>query len=194
MTLITWKISITLKIYLKSKTKCRKCLSHNKWTTRYHFSWFQDTKESVNLLLQLADGFVAKGNLHAASIRQWCTAVDKRYKDFSSRMDRYRHKLESKLGVKEQVPVCIQTTFSLLSRYIYITINFIAKFIRKLIPHCPIKSMKAFINLISEICWHSLQEPKEEQRHSDSSLEDKVLNQAPKELTEEKRRSARKRE
>lgn len=110
MTLITWKISITLKIYLKSKTKCRKCLSHNKWTTRYHFSWFQDTKESVNLLLQLADGFVAKGNLHAASIRQWCTAVDKRYKDFSSRMDRYRHKLESKLGVKEQVPVCIQTT------------------------------------------------------------------------------------
>ncbi|XP_052674047.1 kalirin-like isoform X2 [Crassostrea angulata] len=101
----------------------------------------KDTKESVNLLLQLADGFVAKGNLHAASIRQWCTAVDKRYKDFSSRMDRYRHKLESKLGVKEQVP-----------------------------------------------------EPKEEQRHSDSSLEDKVLNQAPKELTEEKRRSARKRE
>lgn len=85
---------------------------------------------------------------------------------------------------------------SLLSRYIYVTINFIAKFSRKLIAHCPIKSifMKAFINLISEICWHSLQEPKEEQRHSDSSLEDKVLNQAPKELTEEKRRSARKRE
>lgn len=38
---------------------------------------------------------------------------------------------------------------SLLSPYIYITINFIAKFIRKLIAHCPIKRifMKAFINL-----------------------------------------------
>ena len=41
-----------------------------------------------------------------------------------------------------------------------------------------------------------LQPTKEEdtQRHSDSSLEEKVFKQAPKELTEEKRRSARRRE
>ena len=46
---------------------------------------------------------MAKGNIHANSIRQWCDAVDKRYKDFSVRMDKYRHKLETKLGVKEEV-------------------------------------------------------------------------------------------
>ncbi|KAK3082880.1 hypothetical protein FSP39_007833 [Pinctada imbricata] len=101
----------------------------------------KETKESVKLLLSLADGFVAKGNIHASSIMQWCGAVDKRYKDFSSRMEKYRHKLESTLGVKGE-------------------------------------------------------EPKEEekQRHSDLSIEEKVLHQTPKELTEEKRRSARRRE
>jgi hypothetical protein len=38
------------------------------------------------------------------------------------------------------------------------------------------------------------QKEEDTQRHSDSSLEEKVFKQAPKELTEEKRRSARRRE
>lgn len=59
----------------------------------------QETRENVKLLLQLADDFVAKGNLHASSILGWCAAVDKRYKDFSSRMEKYRLQLEAKLGV-----------------------------------------------------------------------------------------------
>ena len=59
----------------------------------------QETRENVKLLLQLADDFVAKGNLHASSILGWCGAVDKRYKDFSSRMEKYRMQLEGKLGV-----------------------------------------------------------------------------------------------
>ena len=44
--------------------------------------------------------------------------------------------------------------------------------------------------------FHSVQKEKEkeEQRHSDSSIEDKVLHHTPKELTEEKRKSARRRE
>ncbi|XP_052080801.1 triple functional domain protein-like isoform X2 [Mytilus californianus] len=103
----------------------------------------KETRESVRLLLSLADSFMAKGNIHANSIRQWCDAVDKRYKDFSVRLDKYRHKLEAKLGVKEEV---------------------------------------------------QKEEKKEDQRHSDSSIEEKVLHHTPKELTEEKRKSARRRE
>ncbi|CAG2201069.1 Triple functional domain protein,Kalirin [Mytilus edulis] len=95
----------------------------------------KETRESVRLLLSLADSFMAKGNIHANSIRQWCDAVDKRYKDFSVRLDKYRHKLEAKLGVKEEV---------------------------------------------------QKEEKKDDQRHSDSSIEDKVLHHTPKELTEEK--------
>lgn len=51
---------------------------------------FQETREKVKLLIQLADSLVEKGHLHAADIRGWVTAVDNRYKDFSSRMDKYR--------------------------------------------------------------------------------------------------------
>lgn len=40
--------------------------------------------------MHLADSLVEKGHLHAADIRGWVTAVDNRYKDFSSRMDKYR--------------------------------------------------------------------------------------------------------
>ncbi|XP_048253877.1 triple functional domain protein-like isoform X2 [Haliotis rufescens] len=106
----------------------------------------KETKENVKLLLQLADGFVAKGNIHATSIMQWCAAVDKRYKDFSSRMEKYRLQLESKLGVTEKEPE--QTD----------------------------------------------KDDQREQRQSDGSIEEKLQKGTPKELTEEKRKSARRRE
>ena len=64
---------------------------------------FQETREKVKLLLQLADSLVEKGHAHAASIQQWVAAVDKRYKDFSSRMEKYRIKLESTLGLTQDV-------------------------------------------------------------------------------------------
>lgn len=50
----------------------------------------KETRERVKLLIQLADGLVEKGHAHAAAIKQWVAAVDNRYKDFSSRMDKYR--------------------------------------------------------------------------------------------------------
>ena len=56
-------------------------------------------------LLQLADSLVEKGHAHAANIQQWVAAVDKRYKDFSSRMEKYRVKLESTLGLTQDVSV-----------------------------------------------------------------------------------------
>ncbi|KAF0045174.1 hypothetical protein F2P81_001703 [Scophthalmus maximus] len=59
----------------------------------------QQTKERVKLLIQLADGFCDKGHAHALEIKKWVSSVDKRYRDFSLRMDKYRTCLESALGI-----------------------------------------------------------------------------------------------
>ena len=56
----------------------------------------------MKLLLQLADDFVTKGNIHASSILEWCSMVDKRYKVFSQRMEKYRLQLQTKLGMAPQ--------------------------------------------------------------------------------------------
>lgn len=53
----------------------------------------------MKLLIQLADGFCEKGHSHASEIKKWVTAVDKRYRDFSLRMDKYRCSLEKALGI-----------------------------------------------------------------------------------------------
>ena len=98
----------------------------------------QETKEKVKLLIQLADSLVEKGHAHAAGIKSWVASVDKCYKDFSSRMEKYRVQLETKLGLTQDTS-----------------------------------------------------EP--EDRRSDASLEEK-LQQTAKELTEEKRKSARRKE
>uniref|UniRef100_A0A8C5EAA0 Triple functional domain protein-like n=1 Tax=Gouania willdenowi TaxID=441366 RepID=A0A8C5EAA0_GOUWI len=59
----------------------------------------QQTKERVKLLIQLADGFCDKGHAHALEIKKWVSSVDKRYRDFSLRMDKYRTCLETALGI-----------------------------------------------------------------------------------------------
>ncbi|XP_033101861.1 kalirin-like [Anneissia japonica] len=59
----------------------------------------KETRESVKLLHQLADNLVTS---HAASIKSWVSTVDKLYKDFSTRMDKYRARLEATLGVSHQ--------------------------------------------------------------------------------------------
>ncbi|CAL8069824.1 unnamed protein product [Orchesella dallaii] len=61
----------------------------------------KETRERVKLLIQLADSLVEKGHVHATDIKQWVAAVDNRYKDFSSRMDKYRSQLEGALGIKD---------------------------------------------------------------------------------------------
>ena len=57
----------------------------------------------MKLLLQVADRLVEKGHVHATSIKSWVAAVDKRYKDFSCRMEKHRVKLETTLGLKHDV-------------------------------------------------------------------------------------------
>lgn len=59
----------------------------------------QQTKERVKLLIQLADGFCDKGHAHAAEIKKCVTAVDRRYQDFSLRMEKHRTALEKALGI-----------------------------------------------------------------------------------------------
>ncbi|XP_060630961.2 kalirin isoform X8 [Anolis sagrei] len=62
----------------------------------------KQTKEKVKLLIQLADSFVEKGHTHATEIRKWVTTVDKCYRDFSTRMGKYRYSLEKALGINTE--------------------------------------------------------------------------------------------
>ncbi|XP_066544670.1 kalirin isoform X3 [Amia ocellicauda] len=59
----------------------------------------KQTKEKVKLLIQLADSFVEKGHVHVNELKKWVTTVDKRYRDFSLRMGKYRSTLEKSLGI-----------------------------------------------------------------------------------------------
>ena len=54
----------------------------------------------MKLLLQLADTLVETGHAHAPSIKSWVEEVDITYKDFSTRMDKYRARLEQQLGIR----------------------------------------------------------------------------------------------
>ena len=54
-------------------------------------------------LIQVADKLVEKGHSHAENIKTWVAAVDQRYKDFSARMEKYRIKLETELGLTTDV-------------------------------------------------------------------------------------------
>ena len=58
----------------------------------------QQIRERVKSMLHQAETLIAKSCYHGDGIRQWATAVEKRYKDFARRMKKYRTKLENKLG------------------------------------------------------------------------------------------------
>ncbi|KAK2561484.1 Kalirin [Acropora cervicornis] len=58
----------------------------------------EQIRERVRSMLHQAETLIAKSCYHGDGIRQWATAVEKRYKDFARRMQKYRTKLENKLG------------------------------------------------------------------------------------------------
>ncbi|KAG9340792.1 hypothetical protein JZ751_019983, partial [Albula glossodonta] len=62
----------------------------------------KQTQEKVKLLIQLADSFVEKGHVHVTELKKWVTTVDKRYRDFSLRMGKYRSTLEQSLGISSE--------------------------------------------------------------------------------------------
>lgn len=70
--------------------------------------FFKEQREKVRIFLELGDGMVNKDaqHIHSGDIRQWMTAVRQRYVDFSQRMDKYKAKLESRLGKPEVFFAC----------------------------------------------------------------------------------------
>ncbi|XP_051527160.1 triple functional domain protein-like isoform X1 [Myxocyprinus asiaticus] len=92
----------TGEFYLSTHTSTGSSIHHTQELLKEHEDFHitaKQTKERVKLLIQLADGFCDKGHSHAAEIKKWVTAVDKRYRDFSLRMDKYRTSLEKALGI-----------------------------------------------------------------------------------------------
>ena len=87
--------------YLSTHTSVGKTKEETQSLLEEHNSFKEkakETREKVKLLLQLADTLMEKGHAHAPSIKSWVEEVDDTYKDFSTRMDKYRSKLEAHLG------------------------------------------------------------------------------------------------
>ncbi|XP_072536297.1 triple functional domain protein isoform X4 [Salminus brasiliensis] len=92
----------TGEFYLSTHTSTGSSIHHTQELLKEHEEFqitAKQTKERVKLLIQLADGFCEKGHAHASEIKKWVTSVDKRYRDFSLRMDKYRSCLEKALGI-----------------------------------------------------------------------------------------------
>ncbi|KAJ0065818.1 hypothetical protein NL108_000035 [Boleophthalmus pectinirostris] len=92
----------TGEFYLSTHTSTGSSIHHTQELLKEHEDFqitAKQTKERVKLLIQLADGFCDKGHAHALEIKKWVSSVDKRYRDFSVRMDKYRTSLETALGI-----------------------------------------------------------------------------------------------
>uniref|UniRef100_A0A8B9JP31 non-specific serine/threonine protein kinase n=1 Tax=Astyanax mexicanus TaxID=7994 RepID=A0A8B9JP31_ASTMX len=92
----------TGEFYLSTHTSTGSSIHHTQELLKEHEEFqitAKQTKERVKLLIQLADGFCEKGHAHACEIKKWVASVDKRYRDFSLRMDKYRSCLEKALGI-----------------------------------------------------------------------------------------------
>ncbi|XP_012819809.1 triple functional domain protein isoform X3 [Xenopus tropicalis] len=90
------------EFYISTHTSTGSTIQHTQELLKEHEEFqitAKQTKERVKLLIQLADGFCEKGHAHAAEIKKCVTAVDKRYRDFSLRMEKYRTSLEKALGI-----------------------------------------------------------------------------------------------
>ncbi|XP_077209455.1 triple functional domain protein isoform X2 [Paroedura picta] len=90
------------EFYLSTHTSTGSSIQHTQELLKEHEEFqitAKQTKERVKLLIQLADGFCEKGHAHAAEIKKCVTAVDKRYRDFSLRMEKHRTSLEKALGI-----------------------------------------------------------------------------------------------
>lgn len=158
----------------------------------------KETRERVKLLIQLADSLVEKGHAHASSIKQWVATVDNRYKDFSSRMELYRTNLEKSLGLpgiqqqddNNSSSSCNSSNSSLSCKSISSSTTSVST-----------ASSTSGISSASSTTATGGNSVLE-YRHSDPSLETKLNAAAagpgavgvPKEMNEEKRKSARKKE
>uniref|UniRef100_A0A8B9JQ19 non-specific serine/threonine protein kinase n=1 Tax=Astyanax mexicanus TaxID=7994 RepID=A0A8B9JQ19_ASTMX len=100
----------TGEFYLSTHTSTGSSIHHTQELLKEHEEFqitAKQTKERVKLLIQLADGFCEKGHAHACEIKKWVASVDKRYRDFSLRMDKYRSCLEKALGISKDLQLDI---------------------------------------------------------------------------------------
>ncbi|XP_055538298.1 triple functional domain protein isoform X2 [Wyeomyia smithii] len=156
----------------------------------------KETRERVKLLIQLADSLVEKGHAHASSIKQWVATVDNRYKDFSSRMEIYRTNLEKSLGLPGIQQQDDNNSISSSNNSSNSSLN--CKSISSSMTSVSTASTSGVSSASSTTANTSVLE----YRHSDPSLETKLNAAAasavsvgvPKEMNEEKRKSARKKE
>uniref|UniRef100_A0A4W6EPM2 non-specific serine/threonine protein kinase n=1 Tax=Lates calcarifer TaxID=8187 RepID=A0A4W6EPM2_LATCA len=101
----------TGEFYLSTHTSTGSSIHHTQELLKEHEDFqitAKQTKERVKLLIQLADGFCDKGHAHALEIKKWVSSVDKRYRDFSLRMDKYRTCLETALGISSDSNKALQ--------------------------------------------------------------------------------------
>ncbi|XP_024113671.1 triple functional domain protein isoform X3 [Oryzias melastigma] len=92
----------TGEFYLSTHTSTGSSIHHTQELLKEHEVFHitaKQTKEKVKLLIQLAEGFCEKGHSHTVEIKKLVTTVDKRYRDFSMSMDKYRCSLEKALGI-----------------------------------------------------------------------------------------------
>ncbi|KAM3929732.1 triple functional domain protein isoform 1-T1 [Leptodactylus fuscus] len=90
------------EFYLSTHTSTGSTIQHTQELLKEHEEFqitAKQTKERVKLLIQLADGFCEKGHAHSSEIKKCITVLDKRYRDFSVRMEKYRTSLEKALGI-----------------------------------------------------------------------------------------------
>ncbi|XP_062708109.1 triple functional domain protein [Aedes albopictus] len=160
----------------------------------------KETRERVKLLIQLADSLVEKGHAHASSIKQWVATVDNRYKDFSSRMELYRTNLEKSLGLPgvQQQDDNNSSSSCNSSGNSSLSCKSISSSTSSVSTTASSTSGISSASSTTATGGNSVLE----YRHSDPSLETKLNAAAagpgavgvPKEMNEEKRKSARKKE
>ncbi|KAM4028780.1 triple functional domain protein isoform 3-T5 [Anomaloglossus baeobatrachus] len=90
------------EFYLSTHTSTGSTIQHTQELLKEHEEFqitAKQTKERVKLLIQLADGFCDKGHAHSSEIKKCIAVLDKMYRDFSVRMEKYRTSLEKALGI-----------------------------------------------------------------------------------------------
>ncbi|XP_068092702.1 triple functional domain protein isoform X2 [Hyperolius riggenbachi] len=90
------------EFYLSTHTSTGSTIQHTQELLKEHEEFqitAKQTRERVKLLIQLADGFCEKGHAHSSEIKKCIAVVDKRYREFSMCMEKYRTSLEKALGI-----------------------------------------------------------------------------------------------
>uniref|UniRef100_UPI00358F831F kalirin-like isoform X2 n=1 Tax=Myxine glutinosa TaxID=7769 RepID=UPI00358F831F len=61
----------------------------------------KESRDKVQMLLQLARTFISRGHSHSMELQQWLEVIDKQYQDFASCADSRRLELRSTFGLPE---------------------------------------------------------------------------------------------